>query len=55
MEFDEEKRVPSLVLGLWDSCKYMYSDMVIIKDHVEPDPLEHPVPKFLCAPGSLSF
>ena len=47
--------MPSLVLGLWDSCKYMYSDLVVIKDHVEPNPLEHLVPKFFGSPGSLSF
>ena len=43
---------PALVLGLWDSYKYMYSDIVIIKGDVELDPLEYPIPKIFGAHGS---
>ena len=47
--------VPPLVFRLWDSYKYMYSDIVVIKGPVEPDPEGHPVPKFFGAPGSSFF
>lgn len=46
---------PTLVLSLWDFCKYVYNNSVIIKGNVEPDPSEHPVPKHLGSPGSKSF
>lgn len=42
---------PAFVLGLWDSCKYMYSDTVIIKENVELDLSKHPVPQHHHSPG----
>lgn len=42
----------ALVLGLWDSCKYMFNDTVIIKGNVEPDLTGHLVPRQPGAPGS---
>lgn len=43
---------PTLVFGLWDSCKYMFKDSMIINGSVEPDPEGHPIPKHLGSPGS---
>ena len=49
--------MPPLVFGLWDSCKYMYGDVVVVRGPVEPepDPEGHPVPKFFGAPDSSFF
>lgn len=41
---------PILVYGLWDSCKYMYYDSVIIKGHIEPDLTNNPVRLYSCLP-----
>lgn len=46
---------PALVLGLWDSCKYMYADSVIIKGDVEPNPVEYPVLEHHGSPGKWLF
>ena len=44
---------PSLVEALGDSHKYNYSDVVIIKGNVEPDPANNLVPRHFGAPGGL--